>query len=63
MHLQDALDSYRGGLSRRKVFAQLVLDSIQEHPAEQVNVLDIGCGHGFDGARNFRSRLPIAPGR
>src|SRR5450755_3841834 len=47
--LAMALTRYRNGEPRKTVFRDLVRDSVRTFPDKSATVLDIGCGHGFDG--------------
>jgi SAM-dependent methyltransferase len=47
--MSRALARYRNGEDRDQIFRDLILDSVHGFAPEARTVLDIGCGHGFDG--------------
>ncbi len=55
--LSKALARYQGGESRKAVFQDLVRSSVQTFPEKGATVLDIGCGHGFDGDGDLQRSL------
>lgn len=47
--LQQVLTRYRAGESRSKLFSELVIQSLRDLGRDELTILDIGCGRGFDG--------------
>jgi len=47
--LRDVLSRYRSGESRSKLFSELVIQSMRGLARDELTILDIGCGRGFDG--------------
>lgn len=55
--LARALTRYQAGEPRKIVFRDLVLGSLRTLPQRDATVLDIGCGHGFDGDGELQRSL------
>ena len=56
LELSAALARYREGESRKTIFRDLVRGSIRKC-ADGPSVLDIGCGHGFDGDADLQRSI------
>ncbi|HVS37882.1 MAG TPA: methyltransferase [Gemmataceae bacterium] len=55
--LSQAAARYQCGESRKIVFFDLVLESVRKWPLTTATVLDIGCGHGFDGDAGLQQSI------
>jgi len=55
--LSEALRRYRGGEPRGVIFRDLVLGSVRTFSPDSVTILDIGCGHGFDGNADLQRSI------
>jgi len=62
MELSNALTRYQRGEARNVVFRDLIQTSLRQFTGDGPTVLDIGCGHGFDGDAELQRSIGATAG-